>query len=199
MKTALSLMIGWFGFFFLSSLTGCNRSDPPVLQSNKGMPAEATVSGTSMPKLSDDPQTQAMNHKYNTILAGKGKMIEDEVITLLGPAHKTAKVNEGVVGNTWDNSSWIRIEFQNEKASKLSHHISPLTGSKTINEDNFKKLKQGMTKAEINSILGFSANMIITTEEGNPLLTWRKANLIQVFFKDGKVDGCLWESTPTIP
>jgi hypothetical protein len=123
---------------------------------------------------------------------GRGKLTEEDVVAILGLAHRFAKQSDIDVDleMIWEEKARIRIKFKDGKASDFEGQFSEHLKSKNITLANFKKLKKGMSVKEVEQVLG-SANESSSPQRGITYRTWEKFNLIKVQFRDSKVSGSL--------
>jgi len=107
----------------------------------------------------------------------------------------------------WEDVSRIRVEFDKGKATFLWGQFAKQIPSKTLNLENFRKLREGLTVQEVKAILGpdfedYSGTTYIrggvgpfddlTVPMGKTFIVWQKVRRIMVQLSDGKVSGYTW-------
>jgi len=146
------------------------------------------------PQKADKPQSKINDENVKKIKQGIGKLTEADVVALLGPSTGKGRPFDGFTSRIWEEKTHITATLKDGKAIDVKSEFLPHLKSKTITEDNFKKLKKGMDEAELKRILG-PPNRARTDREGSSTLSWEKINALLVQFKEGKVTGYEWEKT----
>lgn len=205
-----------------------HESDPSVLKPEQRTPAElravldrriegfikqhAAPAEPKGPEATKRPpagerSTSITEENYDKIKAASGKWTEADVIALLGPAQRFRIAGKGGVDLIWEDVSRIRVEFVKNKAAFIWGEFAKNIPSKTLNLENLRKLREGMTEKEVKSILGPDGEKHtattwvrggvgpfddLTVMEGKTLIVWQKVRRIMVQFSDGKVSGYTW-------
>jgi hypothetical protein len=138
----------------------------------------------------DAPPPRVTQENFDRIKEGKGKLTEAEVEALLGPAAEVRVLDECRLEEVWVEEAVIRVEFKDGKAAQLVGRFSDRLRSATINRDVLKKLRRGMSEADVQKALGPADEG--SASEGGAVRVWRSARQITVQFTEGKVSGYLW-------
>lgn len=132
---------------------------------------------------------------------GRNKLTEDEVIARLGPPDVVENPidpdsNRNPIADiamTWQDLSIIEIVFKDDRAKQISGRFSTHLKARKANLMNFRKLKTGASRFEIEQVLGV-ADAEVELAEGRTRHEWGAQRVLKVNFKDGKVTGTQWQS-----
>lgn len=144
---------------------------------------------------SNEHPSRINRENFEKIEQGKGKLSEVEVKSILGQPTRQGKPFDGITSLIWEEKSHITATLRDGKTIEFSSEFLPHLKSTWLTEDRFKKLKNGMSEAELQNILG--KENFIRQSAGNDTCTisWSKENSFEVQFKDGTVAGLLWVRT----
>lgn len=165
------------------TLSACGVSDFGAQPDNKS------------PQKTDIPPSRINEENFEKIKQGKGKLTERDVITLLGPPTGKGKPVDGFTTLIWEEKTHITATLEDGKTINLNADFLPQLKSKTITEDNLKKLKKGIKEAELKKSLGTQNYEVQVVGEGTYTYSWGKVNTFEIQFRDGKVTGYMWIRT----
>lgn len=144
--------------------------------------AQAPKEGPDPKKDQPRPSSRISDANYRKLSRG---MSEAEVLAILGPVDRKAGRGQGVTGWIWEDANRVRVEFKDGKVSNLEGHFDHRVRSRSVNEANFKKLKIGMSREEVDKILAGRPGLSYDGDK----YTYEHRNAIEVQFKDGRVTG----------
>ncbi len=130
--------------------------------------------------------SKVTDENYKKIGAG---MSEAQVLAVFGPPQVVRDRGPGLKGLAWEDRNEIRVRYQDDKAVALEGRFSRHVKSRSVNEAHYKTLKEGMTRAEIEKILGGFPGKFSTFEDGFDVVKYVHFREIEVQIRDGKVTG----------
>jgi hypothetical protein len=128
---------------------------------------------------------------YLKVVQGERNLTEPDVKAILGPPSFIRLPSGFDYDEVWEDVTSTRVEFRDGKVTEMTGRFSPHMESKSLTRENFRKLRVGMTEAEVEKVLGREAPPLMPSGAGSAR-TWERANRIVVQFKDGKVRGYAW-------
>jgi outer membrane protein assembly factor BamE (lipoprotein component of BamABCDE complex) len=126
------------------------------------------------------------DENYKKISAG---MSEAQVLAVFGPPQVVRDRTPGLKGLVWEDRNEIRIRYRDGKAVALEGRFSKHIKSRSVNEAHYKALKEGMTRAEIETILAGFPCQFGTFEDGFDVVKYVHFREIEIQIRDGKVTG----------
>jgi hypothetical protein len=89
------------------------------------------------------------------IEGGEGKLSATEVVARLGPPERMVQLDgSDGIAMTWDDIAWIRVFFRGGKVRRLDGRFPPPAADGAITLATFRKLRPGMTRKAVESLLG---------------------------------------------
>jgi outer membrane protein assembly factor BamE (lipoprotein component of BamABCDE complex) len=133
-----------------------------------------------------DAPSKVTDENYKKIGAG---MSEAQVLAVFGPPLKVIDRSPQLKGLVWEDRNGIKVRYRDGKAVALEAKFSKHIKSKSVNESNYKALKRGMTRAEIEKILAGFPCQFGMFEDGFEVVDYVHFREIEVQIRDGKVTG----------
>ena len=132
---------------------------------------------------------------------GQGKLGEEEVIAKLGladlvenPIDPDSNRNPiADIAMRWQDLSLIEASFKGGKAKQITGRFSPHLKHDKATLANFRTLKTGTGKSDLEKVLGVEDSEI-ELANGMTRYEWGAKRVLKVYFKDGKVSGTQWQS-----
>lgn len=132
------------------------------------------------------PPSKVTDENFKKITAG---MSEAQVLAVLGPPQQVRDRSSGVKGLVWEERNKIRVRYRDGKAATIEGKFSPHIRSRSVNEANYKALKQGMTRPEVEKAIAGFPGLFSTFEDGFDVVDYVHFREIEVQVRAGKVTG----------
>lgn len=156
--------------------------------------------GTAAGQQPDPAQPRVTKELGKAITDGMGKLTEAEVIKLLPCGYKVFPAGKAVADwkITCDEVTEFEVEFIDGKVYSASATFSPAAKTKRLTLENYRKLEEGVSKEDVEKLLGPPNSTRQTTDSYKRKVTtcgWQQGHGVMVFVTGGKVSGGgFWES-----